>query len=346
MTKVLHIISAVPQDLSFAWETEAFLSNLRDQLLSKNTTIVVGCHKGTERYQSYWDKLQERYSEVEFKFYSTENMRRIVTVYSPVIRPHILKEYFKENPQLKDECIFYCDTDILLTRPFPFYDFVSDDINYLSKTNYISASYFENKVAEAVPSRKSSLWQLDPLAQACKLVGLDKQIVIDNEENTGGCQYLLKNIDYKFWEDVETDCVRLRMYFQGINQDYFISEDKGYQSWAIGDMCAVLWNLWKRGAKTITPEVMDFNWATTPFQEWDKNIIYHNAGVTDLYLDKEKTIKMFNKADSIFRSCLRTPFDIDRYENISKDYCGFKYLEYLQSIKDPICITKNNELVY
>ena len=45
-------------------------------------------------------------------------------------------------------------------------------------------------------------------------------------------------------------------------------------------MWGVLWNLWKRNKETRVAKEMDFSWATTSIEQWHKNSIYHNAGVT------------------------------------------------------------------
>lgn len=343
----LHIIAAVPQDLSFAWETEIFLDNI-EKIYNNTikTTIIIGTHKGTERYQEYWDLLSQRYNQVEFKFYSIDHLKKIISVYPPIMRPYVLKCYWKDNPQVSKECIFYCDTDIIFTKPFNFEKYLADDINYLSKTNYISASYFYNKIKDSFPFKRKEYEERDIFGGACRLVGLLPSTVEENEENTGGCQYILKNIDYQFWEDVEKDCVHLRMYFQEINREFFSSEESGFQSWAIGDMCGVLWNLWKRGYKTICPEEMNFSWATSPIENWTKNAIYHNAGVTGLYLDKEEKRKAFNKSDLIFRTSLKTPFDIDEWKDLDTEHCGYNYVQLIKQFKNPICTTKNKKLVY
>ena len=43
----------------------------------------------------------------------------------------------------------------------------------------------------------------------CDVANIDKEIVKQNQDNSGGCQYLLKDIDHTFWEEVEKDCENL-----------------------------------------------------------------------------------------------------------------------------------------
>jgi len=87
------------------------------------------------------------------------------------------------------------------------------------------------------------------------------------------------------------------------------------QIWC-ADMWAVLWNLWKRNKKTEIIDEMEFTWATNKVRHWEKNAIYHNAGVTS---DKDG---MFYKA--IYQKEL-PPKDLE----INEDFASKKYYELL-----------------
>jgi len=114
----------------------------------------------------------------------------------------------------------------------------------------------------------------------CSVVGIDKNILKDNQENSGGCQYVLKDINAKFWEDVENDCENLYSQVFKLNNKKK-KKDKDYhelQIWC-ADMWAVLWNLWKIDKPTKIIKELDFTWATHSIDSWEKNSIYHNAGI-------------------------------------------------------------------
>ena len=49
----------------------------------------------------------------------------------------------------------------------------------------------------------------DVLELMAKTANIDIEVLKENQENSGGCQYLLKDIDYKYWEEVEKDCENL-----------------------------------------------------------------------------------------------------------------------------------------
>ena len=100
---------------------------------------------------------------------------------------------------------------------------------------------------------------------------LDKKTVKDNEENSGGAQYLLKNIDYKFWENVEKDCVQLYKNIHQMNKKLKVLDENYHelQIWC-ADMWAVLWNLWIEKKQTKIIKEMDFIWATDPKEFWTR----------------------------------------------------------------------------
>jgi hypothetical protein len=126
----------------------------------------------------------------------------------------------------------------------------------------------------------------------CEIVGIDKEVVKDNELNAIGAQYLMKGIDAEFWADVERDCERLFKEITDLNNEKIELDRRTMppgesrqpyhplQIWC-ADMFAVLWNGWKRGNQTICHPDLEFSWATSLESEWDKYNIFHNAGVTN-----------------------------------------------------------------
>lgn len=347
MEKELKIICVVPKSLCFQWEVEILCQNFRENYLSGKLQILY--EKDLEYEYQFWDQLQERYTEVQFFGYSTDSIKALITLYPPIIRPNILKQHWLQFPDLQDKCIMYIDSDIIISEENIEYfnrsikDLIDDDINYCSKTPYIGAKYFQSKEKDVLFYKRNEYKIRNILSECCKIVGIDPQVVIDNEENTGGCQWFLKNIDYDFWEKVEKDCIQLNIHLRNVNSLFFIDENHGFQTWAISDMGALLWNIWLKGGITSCPRVLNFSWATTPIEEWDENSIYHNAGTSSIFqvLNGVKE-KMFYKGDIRFRCNVYTPFDIDEYTNISDKYCGYNYLQYILNIENPICKVKNH----
>ena len=116
----------------------------------------------------------------------------------------------------------------------------------------------------------------------CEIADIDKQLIKDNELNSIGAQYLMKGINSKFWANVEKDCERLFKEITEINNEKK-KENPTYhelQIWC-ADMWAVLWNGWKLGYETICHSDLEFAWATSSEEEWNKLNIFHNAGVVN-----------------------------------------------------------------
>ena len=343
MTTMPRILVCTPHDIYFIAECEVQINNFRKFGYSNLLTILVfEEEKDTkDQFRDYWNQMQQKYNEVTILFYSNPGLNQLLKIYPQVCRPWMLSEYYKQYPELKWETVLYMDSDVLFTRMLDLSVFSNDQVCYLSKTDYISADYFENKKKDVMFHKKAEYETRDILGYCCHIVGVDKQLVIDNVAVTGGCQYILRGIDSDFWVDVMNHCIELRMYCMDINRQFFLTEEKGLQSWAIADMNGLLWNLWKRGIKTECPVEMDFSWSSSPVSKYQECAIFHNAGVTGKYIEVDgKTHKMFNKADSRFRTGALTFFDITDWGDISTDYCSYHYIEAIQEVKDPVCVTK------
>src|SRR5699024_11730931 len=73
---------------------------------------------------------------------------------------------------------------------------------------------------------------------------------------------------------------------------YVIDKDTNLQKWT-AEMWATLWNMPLFDVMPRAKKEMEFTWATDSIEKWNKNKIYHNAGVTQDMKD------MFFKGDYI-----------------------------------------------
>lgn len=276
----LVFIQACPDDGFYMWQTHVWLESLRKIGHSDKAISLVFTPGDRKVKNEYWDNLVSLYPESTFFFQGDDDgISKFLPFYIPILRPYILSKYFKLHPELKEKAIFYCDADVVFTENLDIDKYLNDDINYLSNTlSYISADYFEKKTNDVTPSKLEQYKKRDVLSEACKIVGISKEKAVENNLNSGGAQYLLKNIDYTFWDKVFGDCLTIRQYLQTINRQYFESEAKGFQSWCC-DMWSVLWNLWHRNQDTRIVEEMDFAWSTDDVEKLQKVGIMHNAGV-------------------------------------------------------------------
>jgi hypothetical protein len=338
--KELQIITCQPNDYYFNWQLRVQLHNLRKYGLSDKYTALIWYHKdrkGGEDFQTHWDALQKDYPEAKFVFYrdDTGELLKLIRMfnYIPLLRPWLLNRYFKDEPLMSQKAILYMDSDVVFTKKPNFDHLLSDDICYLSDTkSYISAEYFDSKVKDVLPAKLDNYKKVDVLDDLLRQFGLSRRIAVENQDGSGGAQYLLKNIDAQFWQDVFEGCITVKMNLAGVNKTFFESEDKGFQSWC-GDMWSILFNLWRRGSKTACPPEMDFCWATDPIEKWDKVQIYHDAGAHTREIRPGH--RLFLKREHKYINNLSTPFE-DDLSFVSEEYCSKNYVQEMIEIKAEI----------
>lgn len=316
--KNLRYICVQPRILYYAWQVEVMINNFIKQGINPNNIdILVACNPddltSTEKNIEIWNKLAEHYNSVRFFFY--QDTRKKPINYISSVRPNILKQHFNKFPELEKEAIFYHDCDILFTRKPDFTKFLNDDIWYLSDTNsYINCDYILSKGK-------------DVYDRMCEIVGMHPAIPKLMRSDSGGAQYILKNVNHDYWQKVEDDCENLYKEISIINSQKK-KENEHYhelQIWC-ADMWAVLWNGWLLGYKTkIVPE-MDFSWGTDPISRWEEKPIYHNAGITC------SCEGQFYKPN--YREKL--PYGIDDRFNKTKN--GYKYFLEVKETGEKSCL--------
>lgn len=278
--KDLKFIQACPDDYYYIWQVHLWLESLRAIGKSNCAISLIFTPKNRE-FNEKWEQLENLYPEAEFNYYKdVDDVTKLLGIYIPVLRPYVLWKYFKEHPEMKQKAVFYCDSDIVFTKEFNIDNYIDDNTCYVSNTlSYINVSYFDSKIKDVIPEKLEEYKKRDILQEACKLVGISREIAEKNNLHSGGAQYLLKNIDFTFWEKVITDCIRIRLHLQQVNKEFFANENKGFQGWC-ADMWAVLWNLWMREQEVkIVPE-MDFAWSSDNISKLEGRGILHNAGIS------------------------------------------------------------------
>ncbi len=238
--------------------------------------------------------------------------------YIPSIRPYILHQHWLKYPELEKEVIFYHDSDIILSKPFSFANLAEGEECYVADTvSYIGANYIRSKGEKYLDMMTS-------------IVDIDKQLVIDNEKDSGGAQYILKGVNAEFWGEMYFHVERM---YTEINKEIRIDKaaNPSYheiQIWC-ADMWCLLWGLWKRGKIVkVTPQ-LSFSWATSHISEWEKHSIFHNAGVTGINQG------LFYKGQYINAM----PYDI-KIEDFDVNRCSHKYAEEIIKTKEVSCLTK------
>ncbi|VBB17608.1 hypothetical protein YASMINEVIRUS_71 [Yasminevirus sp. GU-2018] len=267
----LIFVSAQPDNTYFHWQVEIYLYQFEKHGIIDRCYALFGYTGQTP--SAYAQRLAKKYPHVLFyKDTRTSND------YSPSIRPHLFAKFFKEYPHFGKN-VFCHDSDIFLTK-LPRFDLMlqpGDDVSYLSDTiSYIGYEYIRD-CSIRYKSKHKSLPDLDIFYGMCKAVGISPELVIANQPNSGGAQYLLKNIDHTYWEENERKCDELYSYLCKYEKTYPINHH--IQKWTAG-MWVDIWLLWKRGGKTKIHKELDFSWATGTVDEYNHYNIFHLAGIT------------------------------------------------------------------
>jgi hypothetical protein len=270
--KNLRYICVQPRILYYAWQVEVMINNfIKNGINPNNIDILVAWNPNDKTSEpeniEAWDKLASHYSSVRFFFY--QDTREQPIHYISSVRPNILKQHFKAHPELESEAVFYHDCDIVFTRKPDFNAFLNDNIWYLSNTNsYINYDYIISK-GQDVYDKMCEITKMNPLIPRLM------------NSNSGGAQYIMKNVDADYWEKVERDSEKLFKEITELNNQKKTTNPEYHelQIWC-ADMWAVLWNGWLEGNETKVVPEMDFSWATDPSNRWNQTTIYHNAGAT------------------------------------------------------------------
>jgi hypothetical protein len=202
---------------------------------------------------------------------------------------------------------------------------LNDDICYLSDTiGYIGYDYImdccRRYESQHPTSEKGQL-----LKEMADTIGISVDLIKENQKNSGGGQYIIKNTDYKLWEKIYLDSFTLYNNML-IYQRKFPINPGQIQFWT-AEMWAVLWNLWMFDYKTKVVDEIGFSWATDNIEKYKKYPILHMAGVTD---DLKKT--KFYKGDFInvdpIKKLIEDPTYFDYVDSKSST---IKYIEVMRS---------------
>jgi len=316
-------ISAQPCIIYYAWQVEVMLDNFKEIGIGDEYDIHCliaydNAAKGLDDSAHLFQKIAWKHRHFAKFFYYHDTRERPIS-YISSIRPNLLKQHFKENPELSERVFLYHDCDILLTKyPDFIKQYCEDDLNwYVSDTiSYISHKYIKSKGQRVLNEMLSKF-------------GISEDFIQRREDQSGGCQYIMKGVDWKFFHKMERDCEVLFRDVTKLNSD-LKTENPTYhelQIWC-SDMWSILWNAWMRGYTTkIIPE-LDFSWATDSIDTWDQKYIFHNAGVTD-------AVKSTHFYKSDYRTSL--PYNISG-ETYMKEKASYKYFEQIKKTAENSCL--------
>jgi len=311
------LISAQPDVVYFHWQVELYMYQF-----SKHN--IPNCHAVfgyVDQPSAKGLALSEKYPG-HIHFYKDTRISS-QKKYIPSIRPHILKKFFRDFPELGKE-IFYHDSDIFLVSLPDFPSLLQDNFGYVSDTiSYIGYNYLCG-VSNRYKTKYPEIPDNDLLHKMLELFEMDESLIQLNEPHSGGAQYLLKNVDSDYWEEVELKCNALYDLFKKYESTYPIEHH--IQSWAT-DMWCVLWTYWKQGNQTRVHKTLDFSWATSNTREYHEKNIFHLAGVTNT-LEKTHFYKGNFCSKDLISEYRRNPSLLDYVSPTNATY------EYIQVLKE------------
>lgn len=307
------------QDITtyFLWQVDVCVNNLASKGIYKEQIhILFATQKGQQISKEDDILLKHIHKIAKVFFYEDERKEK---KYLSSIRPHIIAKHFLKYPDLAKETIFYHDCDIIFRELPPLFNelksnktwYVSDTANYL-ESNYIKANIGEGN-----------------FIKMCSIVGVEPSVVIQQDANCGGAQYIMNNVNAAFWQKVERDCEAIYVFLQIVNLQNKIEEAlkndnptvHGIQNWC-ADMWAVLWNALYFKHKVETHPNLDFSWPKDKIENWDSTYIFHNAGI-----DQKETEEYFYKGNYIYH----TPF-FENFSYVKKEFCSIVYADVVKKM--------------
>lgn len=333
-------ITCQPDDQYFIWQNHLYIESCLQQGIEEEQIHILLYKPTYRQYNTNWEKLKEYYPKINIFFYEDKGVQDYLSIYIPILRPHILWQHFEVFPELQDRTIVYTDCDILWIK-MDINHLLEDDINYVSDAgSYLNHTYFEGKRKDVLPERLSDYKERDFLAEICNIVGINKSLAVENNSNTGGVQYILKNVDSQFWKKVEEDTLKIRKHLLQVNRDFFKDENAGIQSWC-ADLWAVQFNFWFYNRETKIASELNFAWSTDSIIKLDTYPILHNAGI----VGTETTHPCFYKGK--YQHGL-DPFtdeylDVVLNNDISKNYCTWYYAKKLDELRKKYKIDYTNK---
>ena len=308
MNNNIKFMCVQPDDMYFHWQVEVFINNAIKVGINPNSIHIIFSFESLPSNEGL--DLSRRYPFVRFFFYKRN--RRDNYGYIPILRPDALHQHFTRFPELSEEVIFYHDSDIIFRELPDFDSLIVDDVWYFSDTvSYIGAKYIRSKSDKL-------------FSDLCDIAGVSEELLDSNDENSGGAQYLMKGVNSDFWKEVEFLALDLYKYMKEAEmverstlEPHELASYNPIQKWC-ADMWAVLWCGLRRGEKIrISPE-LGFSWGTSAgMEEWNRNKIMHNAGVTD-----SAGGRLFYKGEYINK----LPWGVD-FSGIEKNHNTYNYVQ-------------------
>lgn len=126
----MKYISAQPASLYYSWQLQTMIYSFVSNGVAQDDIVVLFSGKDKQSVS----KLMDRFPDVEYLFFEANPDKRYVASN----KPYLMWKYFSSCKCKSDEQYFYCDSDVVITKPLPEFDrdncYVSDTVSYLDMT--------------------------------------------------------------------------------------------------------------------------------------------------------------------------------------------------------------------
>lgn len=305
MEKILFV-TAQPDVPYFIWQIKLYINNFVEKGIDPNQIhVILGIvNRNTEPSE---ESLELQKLGIQLHHFKDE---RTKGHYIPSIKPFLVSKWLQVNPKY-GELFFLHDADIIFNRLPNFNEMLNDDISYLSDTvGYIGYNYIMD-CCKRYESQHPNSEKGQLIKEMSDVVGIDVELIKENQENSGGGQYLIKNTNCELWDKIYKDSTVLYDQMLDYQKRFPISPGE-IQFWT-AEMWSLLWNLWLYGHRTKITNELEFSWATDSIEIYDKRPILHMAGVT-----QDMRFKKFYKGEFI---------NVDPIERLKEDPTYFDFIE-------------------
>lgn len=313
-------VTAQPDVPYFHWQVELYVHNFISlEIDPKQIHVIFSLPNGAKERTESSKRLDRLGCNIHF--YEDERNKKH---YIPSIKPYLISRWLKDFPKY-GKIFFLHDADIIF-REIPNLDvLLNDEISYLSDTiSYIGYNYIKD-CCDGYERQHQGSENLQLLKEMCDVVSIEIDCVKENQENSGGGQYLIKNTDWKIWDKIYLDCAPL--YDQMLDYQRRFPIHHGQIQFWTAEMWSTLWNLWKLGIQTKVTNELEFCWATDNIHRYEQTPILHMAGVTDGLKGSK-----FYKGEYIDVNPIeKLRENPNHFDYVDKDSSTIKYIEIMKS---------------
>lgn len=314
-------VTAQPDVPYFHWQCEIYIYNFIEKGISPNQIHVLFSTLYNAKPTKGSLQLKNKYG-VNVHHYNDDREDKS---YIPSIKPYLIHKWLEEFPEY-GKMFFLHDADIVFRILPNFNVLTKDEITYTSDTiGYIGYNYIMD-CCKRYKTKHPNSKQGQLIQEMVDVVGISLDVVKNNQQNSGGAQYLIKNTNTELWKKIYKDCTPL--YKQMLDYQKRFPINPGQIQFWTAEMWSVLWNLWLHGIETKITDELDFSWATNSVDVYNKKPILHMSGITN-----DLKSNNFYKGEFINKNPIEELKRNKHYfDYIKEDSATIKYIDIIKQL--------------